>query len=122
MPSSKHILIVGGSELVGQFVSLLGRYDISAVKVGEVHHAMKALEKEQVDAIVFILPRYWDDVTRFVQELRTKKAYTDTPVLYVGSLVEGEDQRVLHQYGVKTLTLGPLPPEEVVRYIHDMLK
>ena len=105
-----------------QFIPLLGHYDMNATLVSEVDQAMAAMEKEHPAAIVFMLPRYWDDVTRFVQELRKKEDFAEIPVLYVGSLIEGEDQRVLLQHGVKTLTLGPLPPEEVVRYIHDMLK
>ena len=107
---------------MGQFVPLLEHYNVHATKVAEVHLALAAAEKEHPDAIVFMLPRYWNDVTQFVQDLRKIQEFEDIPVLYVGSLIEGEDQRVLHQYGVKTLTLGPLPPEEVARYIHDMLK
>jgi len=122
MPSQKHIIIVGDSQLLSEFRPLFVYYGIGVTEVLKMNLTLETVKKEQPDAVVFLLPRYWDDVTRFVQELRQDKAFETTPILYIGSLIEGEDQRILHQMGVQTLTLGPLPPQEVVRYIADMLK
>lgn len=122
MPVRSHILLVGDPHALENFSLSLTRAGVAVTSVEKVSAVMAAAEKIKPNAIVFILPRYWDDITLFVDDLRKNEEFTETPILYVGSLIDGEDQRVLQQKGVKTLTLGPLPPQEVVRYILNMLK
>mgnify|MGYP001560055870 CR=1 FL=1 len=122
MPFRKHIMLVGESHTLDPFLAALAASDVIVTQVERVSKVLETAEQVKPDAIVFVLPRYWDDITRFVDMLRQKKDFVDTPILYVGSLIEGEDQRVLHSKGVHTLTLGPLMPQEVVRYILDKLK
>ncbi|TSC77485.1 MAG: hypothetical protein G01um101429_1033 [Parcubacteria group bacterium Gr01-1014_29] len=122
MSYQNHIILVGDPHVLDEFSLSLRRAGVAVTSVEKVSAVMAAAEKIKPDAIVCILPRYWDDITVFVDEFRKKPGFEDTPILYVGSLVEGEDQRILQQKGVKTLTLGPLPPQEVVRYILNMLK
>lgn len=122
MPVHKHIVLVGDSHTLDPFLGSLANAEVVVTQVERVNKVMETVERVKPDAIVFVLPRYWDDITRFVDTLRQKKDFVDTPILYVGSLIEGEDQRVLHMKGVHTLTLGPLMPQEVVRYMIDKLK
>jgi DNA-binding response OmpR family regulator len=120
--NKKHIVLVGDLHTVEPFILHLTREGVDVVHIENIRHVLEKVVEVKPDAIVFILPRYWDDITIFVDNLRAKEDFVETPILYVGSLIEGEDQRVLHQKGVKTLTLGPLMPQEVVRYILNMLK
>jgi DNA-binding response OmpR family regulator len=118
----KSVILAGDPHQLEAFSTHLARSGIEVLSVEKVSRVMEEVIKSHPDAIVFILPRYWDDITIFVDAIRAKKEFAETPILYVGSLIEGEDQRVLNMKGVHTLTLGPLMPQEVVRYIVDMLK
>lgn len=122
MPLRKHIVLVGDRHTLDPFLGPLAHAGTLVTQVERVNKVLETVEEVRPDAIVFILPRYWDDITLFVDQLRAKKGFAETPILYVGSLIEGEDQRVLRMKGVHTLTLGPLVPAEVVRYILDKLK
>ena len=122
MPFRKHILLVGDQHTLDPFLGPLADASAKVTRVERVSEALDTVVTVKPDVIVFILPRYWDDITAFVDKLRAIKGFGETPILYVGSLIEGEDQRILRQKGVHTLTLGPLMPPEVVRYILDKLK
>ena len=117
----KKIILVGDSHTLDQFLGPLAHAGVAVTHVERVSKVLELAEQNRPDAIVFVLPRYWNDITLFVDALRKKKEIAETPILYVGSLIEGEDQRVLRAKGVHTLTLGPLMPQEVVRYILDKL-
>lgn len=120
MPRAK-ILLVGESSEISVFASLLRNEGLIVTTISQVRDALEVVKKIEPDAIVFVLPRYWDAITDFVDLLRADKKFEDTVVIYAGSLIEGEDQHILHQKGVKTVTLGPLPPTEVVRFIMDTI-
>ena len=122
MSNRTHIVLVGDAHTLDPFLGPLADAGVLVTQVERVNKVMETVEQTQPDAIVFILPRYWDDITLFVDALRSKKEFVEIPILYVGSLIEGEDQRILRMKGVHTLTLGPLMPAEVVRYILDKLK
>lgn len=122
MPLRRHIVLVGDQHTLDPFLGPLAHAGVLITQVERVQKVLETVERVKPNAIVFVLPRYWDDITLFVDELRTKKEFSEIPILYVGSLIEGEDQRVLRMKGVHTLTLGPLMPAEVVRYILDKLK
>ena len=122
MSHRTHILLVGDTHTLDPFLGPLENAGVLVTIVQQVKKVLETVVEAKPDAIVFVLPRYWDDITLFVDALREKKEFKNTPLLYVGSLIEGEDQRILRQKGVHTLTLGPLMPAEVVRYILDKLK
>ena len=79
--------------------------------------AFKRAQEIRPDAIIFLLPEYWSDITVFVEKIKRVPGFRTVPILYLGSLIESEDQTILHRHGVKTLTLGPVPDAEVVRFI-----
>ena len=118
----KHILLVGDTHILEPFLGPLRAEGIAITVIPQVRSVLEKTKLLHPTAIVFVLPRYWDDITVFVDEIRKDAEFEQTPILYVGSLIEGEDQHILQQKGVKTLTLGPLPPQEVVRYLLDMMK
>lgn len=121
MARKKKILIVGDTTDVLRFKPLLEEEGINVESVDKFPKAKALALKEHMDAIVFVLPRYWEDITVFIKELRAVQNMEDTLIFYLGSLIEGEDQVLLHKWGVKTLTLGPVPDPEVVRYIVHLL-
>ena len=122
MSFRKHIVLVGDTHTLDPFLGPLADAGAVVTQVKQVNKVLDTVMEVKPYAIVFLLPRYWDDITLFVDALRAKKGFAEIPILYVGSLIEGEDQRVLRMKGVHTLTLGPLLPQEVVRYIVDKLK
>ncbi|TSC71688.1 MAG: hypothetical protein G01um101470_529, partial [Parcubacteria group bacterium Gr01-1014_70] len=69
MLSKKHIILVGDSHTLDQFVGPLAHAGISTMHVERVDHVIDAARKEKPNAIVFVLPRYWDDITVFVDEI-----------------------------------------------------
>ena len=113
---------MGDAHTLDSFLGPLADAGVLVTQVEKMGKVLEIVEDIKADAVVFILPRYWDDITLLVDELRDKKGFEETPILYVGSLIEGEDQRILRMKGVHTLTLGPLMPQEIVRYIVDKLK
>src|SRR3990167_9542074 len=122
MSFRKHIVLVGDTHTLDPFLGPLADAGAVVTQVKQVSKVLDTVMEVKPYAIVFLLPRYWDDITLFVDALRAKKEFAQTPLLYVGSLIEGEDKPILPMMGVHELTLGPILPQEVVRYIVDKLK
>ncbi|PJE64645.1 MAG: hypothetical protein COU90_02275 [Candidatus Ryanbacteria bacterium CG10_big_fil_rev_8_21_14_0_10_43_42] len=121
MSTAKHILLVGDANSRKPFLKL---FEKAGILITEGENMKIAFEKAlalKLDGILFVTPRYWDDVTRFVDDIRTHPGFENMPIIYIGALIEGEDMRILQMKGVHTLTLGPVPHEEMVRYVVDKL-
>jgi CheY-like chemotaxis protein len=121
MSNAKHILLVGDSNSRKPFLVLFKKAGITITEGENIPIAMEKALAIKPDGILFVTPRYWDDVTRFVDEIRTHPGFEQLPIIYIGALIEGEDMRILQMRGVHTLTLGPVPHEEMVRYVVDKL-
>ena len=113
----KKILVFGNTSNVLPLAPYFKEKNIETVVVNKFNLADEAIKGEIFDGIVFLLPQYWQDVSKFIIVARKTPGYELIPILYIGSLIEGGEQGILHQQGVKTLTLGPVPEAEVVRYI-----
>ena len=116
------VLIVGDTADVMRFKFLLEEEGVGIWSADKFHKALEIALQDHPDAIMFVLPRYWEDVTEFIKKIRSHTELAETIIFYLGSLIEGEDQILLHRWGVKTLTLGPVPDTEVVRYVMRLLK
>lgn len=112
-------MIVGDSGNIKIFAPLFLHGGVEVVSTESINAALEKAKEAHPRAIVFVVPVYWTAITHFVEEIRKLKGFDemDVPIFYLGKLIEGEDQKILQRYGVKVLTLGPVPKDEVVRYI-----
>ena len=118
---SKQVLIVGASREVRPFQNLLQKEGLGVSVIENLNLAFEEAKKMHPQAILFILPVYWEPITDFVKKIKAEEGFSEVPIIYLGSLIEGEDQIILQQHGVITLTLGPVPTEEIVRYIVNLI-
>jgi hypothetical protein len=70
--------------------------------------------------IVFLVPVYWESIVEFVKDVRAMPDMKRTGIIYIGKLIEGAELSVLQKHDVKTMALGPVPPEEMARFVFDM--
>lgn len=112
-------MIIGDSTNIKTFAPIFIQGGVDVVAIESINAALEKAKETHPNAIVFIVPVYWTPITHFVENIRKEKGFDemDVPIFYLGKLIEGEDQKILQRYGVKTLTLGPVPKNEVVRFI-----
>lgn len=113
------VMIIGDSTNIKTFAPLFQMEGVEVVSTESINAALEKAKETRPKAIVFVVPVYWASITHFVEEIRKLKGFDeiDVPIFYLGSVIEGEDQKILQRYGVKVLTFGPVPKDEVVRYI-----
>lgn len=121
MAHERKLLMVSNIANSKQFVPLLEKEGISVTVIENFADALRWAKEAHPGMIVFILPVYWENITKFVEEIRAVEGFSETPIVYIGNLIEGEDQRILKRHNVKTLALGPVPIEEMVRFILTFL-
>lgn len=112
-----HILLISDSDLATSFGRIFSKNGIKVTRVLKESEVFEIAKKTLPDAIMFALPVYWSSVTDFLESIRGYEILERIPVIYLGNVLEGQDQIILKRYGVHTMTLGPVPKEEVVRYI-----
>ena len=113
----KNILLVGETVKVKEFQQSLRRAGAAVTLVGDTTAALAAARQDRPDGIVFVVPVYWESVADFVAAIRREPTLAAVPIVYLGDFIEANDQLILKRQGVHTLTLGPVPPAEAVRYI-----
>ncbi len=114
---SKTALLVGDSVAVREYVQGLASAGLRVETRENFNQALADIGSIQPDVIGIILPNYFETVTRFVESLRGMASFARVPLVYIGGMIEGADDAILRQYGVKTLTLGPVQTSEIVRFI-----
>lgn len=117
MSLSKNLLLIGDSVKVKEFQRLLKQSGAVATIAPNIDRALALAEADRPDGIVFILPVYWESVSPFVEKVRQNQALASVPIIYLGEFIEASDQIVLKRQGVHTMTLGPVPEAEIVRFI-----
>lgn len=118
---SQTALLIGGSVTVREYADQLARGGLRVETREDFNKALADIGSIHPDVIAIILPNYFESVTRFVQDLRNISAFNRVPLIYVGGMIEGADDAILRQYGVKTLTLGPVQTSEIARFIIQQL-
>lgn len=117
MPFAKNVLLIGDSLKVRGFQRLLEQQGVITALAPDTNRALQLAKTDPPDGIVFILPVYWESIADFVKKIREQKLLEHTKLIYLGDFIESSDQLVLKQQGVYTMTLGPVPETEVVRFI-----
>lgn len=119
MALRKTLLLVGDRARVKEFAGEFAAAGTATETASDNHTALAYLQSAEIlpDAVVFIVPVYWESVGEFVKAMRATPALAAVPIVYLGDFIEANDQLFLKRAGVHTLTLGPVPPSEVVRYV-----
>lgn len=112
-------MLIGNYHELAAIADLLRKESFLVDIVERFDEALIAARKNPPKAVIFVLPTYWQSVTDFVEKIGKELPHTE--FIYVGSLVEGADQAVLQAHNVKTFTLGPVPKEELARFITKLL-
>ncbi len=119
MSLQRRIVLIGNYHDLSDIAVLLRKESFQVDIIERFDVALEDVRKNPPKAIIFVLPTYWLSITDFVQKVGKELPHTE--FIYVGSLVEGADQAVLQSYNVKTFTLGPVPKEELARFIAKLL-
>ena len=114
---SKDILFVSTPSHAHPFMGPLKDSGFNVIIKENFDAAFAEAQKLKPAIIVFYLPQYWQNITEFVKKLRAIPEFETTPMVYIGGMIEGQDQEVIRSLGVKTLTKGPLPELEMVRFM-----
>lgn len=118
---SKTALLIGNSVTVREYAERLAHAGLRVETREDFNGVLAEIGSIQPDVVGIILPNYFETVTRFVQNLKNMPDYAHVPLVYVGGMIEGADNAILRQYGVKTLTLGPVQTSEIARFIIKQL-
>ena len=114
---SKNILLIGGSTLAKEFSAGLQNAGAMVATATDNKQAFAMSESFRPDAMVLVMPVYSESAAEFVTSIRSHKAFATIPIIYLGNFIESSDNIILQRLGVRTLTLGPVPTTEAVRFI-----
>lgn len=104
------------------FLPIFDNENIQVFQTESFKEALQVSKEWKPGAIVFLVPVYWESIVDFVREIRATPEMEKTGILYIGKLIEGAELTFLQQHGVKTMALGPVPLEEIARFISEMLR
>lgn len=114
---SQTALLIGSSVVVRPYAEQIAHQGLNIATRESFDQALGEISSIRPDIIAIILPDYVETVTNFVQTLRRIPIFRNTPIVCISGMIEGADQTLLHQYNVKTLTLGPVQTDEMARFI-----
>jgi hypothetical protein len=119
----KTLLLVGDNARAKEFAAAFAAAGTEPEIAENNPAALAYLKSTEIlpDGIVFIVPVYWESVGDFVKEVHEDTRLTKVPIVYLGDFIEANDQLMLKRLGVFTLTLGPVPTEEAVRYVLKLI-
>lgn len=118
---ARSILLIGEGPMLKEFSFALQNNGVAVTTAGSNKKALETLQKFRFEAIVFVVPVYWESVGELVQSVRKMPGLETIPIIYLGNFIESSDTIILQRQGVKTLTLGPVPTQEAVRFLLDSL-
>lgn len=115
----QRLLLVGDNMKEREFAAAFAAAGTAVEAAPDEHAALEYLKAAAgaPDGVVFIVPVYWEAVGGFVTEMKGDPRLANVPIVYLGDFIESNDQLFLKRQGVHTLTLGPVPTEEAVRYV-----
>ncbi|MEY2640891.1 MAG: hypothetical protein RL150_284 [Candidatus Parcubacteria bacterium] len=117
---SKRLLFIAKRSDAATFLPIFEKQGLEIFLTENFTEAkVKALEWHP-GVIVFLVPVYWESIVDFVKEVRAVPEMKKSGIIYIGKLIEGAELTLLQHYDVKTMALGPVPQEEIARFIVDM--
>ncbi len=124
MNNSRKVLIVSESSSDAfAFEEILRKKGLSVTRIKDnINDAIEQSHKIKPGLIIFITPVLWTTVRDFLEKMRPIEEFKATPIVYLTSVIDGVDQVFLHRYGVYTFTFGPVPNEEIARYLMKLVR
>lgn len=116
----KKLLLVSKLVDAKPFLPLFERQGLTVHQFESFKDALKDAKEWKPGVIVFLVPVYWESIVDFVKEVREIEEMKKTEILYIGKLIEGAELTYLRKYEVKTMALGPVPTEEISRFIYNL--
>lgn len=120
--SQKQLLLISKSTDAKSFLPIFQKENINVIQTESFKEGLEYAKMAIPGAIVFLVPVYWESIVDFVREVRAIPEMEKTGILYIGKLIEGAELTFLQQHGVKTMALGPVPIEEIARFISEMIR
>jgi DNA-binding response OmpR family regulator len=118
---NKRMLLVAKRVDAKPFMPIFEQQGIEVFQTESFQEAEQVALAWKPGAIVFLVPVYWESILDFVKKIRADEEMKKTGILYIGKLIEGAELTLLQKYDVKTMALGPVPIEEMARFIYEML-
>ncbi|MFA7193832.1 MAG: hypothetical protein WC087_02865 [Candidatus Paceibacterota bacterium] len=120
--AQKQLLLISKLTDAKAFLSIFERENIAVYQTESFKEGLEYAKVALPGAIVFLVPVYWESIVGFVREIREVPEMEKTGILYIGKLIEGAELTFLQQHGVKTMALGPVPIEEIARFVSEMVR
>lgn len=120
--AQKQLLLISKLTDAKAFLSIFEKENIAVYQTESFKEGLEYAKAALPGAIVFLVPVYWESIVGFVREVREIPEMEKTGILYIGKLIEGAELTFLQQHGVKTMALGPVPIEEIARFISEMIR
>lgn len=119
--AQKKLVLISKLTEAKPFLSIFEKQNIQVFQTESFKEGLENAKAELPGAIVFLVPVYWESIVDFVRQIREIPEMEKAGILYIGKLIEGAELTFLQQHGVKTMALGPVPLEEVARFISEMI-
>jgi hypothetical protein len=119
--AQKNMLLISKLTDAKPFLSIFEKQNIKVYQTESFKEGLEYAKQTNPGAIVFLVPVYWESIVGFVKDIREVPEMEKTGILYIGKLIEGAELTFLQHHGVKTMALGPVPIEEVARFISVMV-
>lgn len=120
MSSNKRLLLVSKRSDASAFLPIFDKQGLDVFMTENFKEAKEKATTWLPGVIVFLVPVYWESIVDFVKEVRAIPELKKTGIIYIGKLIEGAELVVLQHYDVKTMALGPVPQEEMARFVFDL--
>lgn len=117
---SKRLLFVAKRSDAAPFLPIFEKQGIEIFLTESFKDAREKAVTWHPGVIVFLVPVYWESIIDFVKDVRAIPEMKKSGIIYIGKLIEGAELTLLQHYDVKTMALGPVPQEEMARFITDM--
>ena len=116
----KKMLIISKITDAKDFMEIFEKQGVDIKQTEDGREALKIALSWNPGVILFITPVYWESILEFVEKIRAVPEMERTGIMYIGRMIEGAELRLLQQYDVNTMALGPVPKEEMARFIYGM--
>ena len=113
----KKLLIVSKLVDAKNFIPIFQSQGAEVAQTEDFKEALEIAQEWKPGVIVFLVPVYWESILDFVKEVRATEGMENAGLIYIGKLIEGAELRLLQNMNVKTMALGPVPEEEMARFI-----
>jgi len=120
MPQNKRLLLISKRSDARPFLPIFEKQGLQVYQTESFKEALEQAKTWVPQVIVFLVPVYWESIIDFVKDVRATPGLEKVGILYIGKLIEGAELTYLQHQNVKTMALGPVPEEEMARFIFDM--